>query len=115
MVNFIIRVINPKYNAIRQTLEKITVGVGAVSILMGLAARVTIGDAALGALCGEILDRTPYLKHAIPDGLNYLAMYITPETAKQAKTALEGNLDKVGAAMGFIGGFYRSALLYRKK
>ncbi len=95
-------------------LEKIIMGVGATT----LAAGVIITGAAIGSITGsfvgEVLDHLPYLKHAIPEGLSYLANYINPEAAKQAKIALEGNLDKVGAAMGFIGGFYKSIVSYKK-
>lgn len=63
-----------------------------------------------GAIGGEILDHLPYLKHAIPSGFYYLANYISPESAEHAKAALYGNLDKVGAVFGFIGGFFKASL-----
>ena len=70
--------------------------------------------AILGAIGGEILDHLPYLKHAIPNGFYYLANYISPDAAEKAKIALLGNLDKVGAVMGFLGGFFKASLSCKK-
>ena len=90
--------------------EKVEYGVSAAAGIVGGVAIATIGGAAVGALCGEILDHIPYLSHAIPEGLYYLTNYINPDAAEYAKTALEGNLDKVGAAIGFIVGLYKSSI-----
>jgi hypothetical protein len=69
------------------------VGLGAVALAFLSAA----AGAAVGALFGEILDNTPYLNTAISDTLNVMfhTNYFT------------GNLDKVGATLGFVGGFFK--------
>ena len=75
----------------------------------------SILGAAIGALCGEILDHIPYLNHAIPEGLYYLANYINPSAAEYARNVLVGNLDKVGAVLGFICGFVALSKVRIKK
>lgn len=84
-------------------------------ILVGLPIlSVTVG-AGVGAITGEILDHLPYLRHAIPEGIAYLGNAFTDQdTIQKAKQCLDGNLDKVGAAVGFIGGYLRSGISFHK-
>lgn len=86
--------------------------VGAVTGMLALI--LAAFGAIYGAIGGEILDHLPYLKHAIPNGFYYLANYISPDAAEKAKIALQGNLDKVGAVMGFLGGFFKASLSCKK-
>jgi hypothetical protein len=68
------------------------VAIGAGLVLLN----VTLG-AFVGALFGEIIDHIPYLNTAISDTLNVMfhTNYFT------------GNLDKVGATLGFVAGFFK--------
>jgi hypothetical protein len=78
--------------------------VGAGIALVGLGTVLIIINATLGAfvgaLSGEILDHTPYLSTAISETLNtvFHTEYFT------------GNLDKLGATLGFVVGFFKSHL-----
>ncbi len=81
------------------------VGAGGAAILIVASA----AGATLGALAGEILDNVPYIRHAIPEGMCYLANFINPDTAEKAKNAMYGNLDKVGAAVGFLSPYLKSS------
>jgi len=99
----------------KDLLEKVIYGAAAAAGIAGAVVVSSTAGAAVGSLCGEILDHIPYLNRAIPEGLYYLANYINPDAAEYAKTDLEGNLDKVGAAMGFIGGFYKSRTIVKEK
>jgi len=88
--------------------------VGGIALLTGAVAVggvIIIGaiiGSVIGALCGEILDHVPYLNNAIPEGLGYLGSCISGENTETEVEALKGNLDKLGAALGFIGGFFKS-------
>lgn len=63
------------------------------------------GAAIVGGLAGQICDILPYINHAIPEGIGYVAGYFTDaDKVKAATEALDGNLDKVGAAIGFYTG-----------
>jgi len=96
-------------------LEKITItGAGAAVVMAGAVIASAAAGSAFGAIGGEILDHIPYLKRAIPEGIGYLANYINPESAEKATTALKGNLDKIGAALGFFAGFYRKIVSFKK-
>jgi hypothetical protein len=68
------------------------VGLGAGLIFLSAKLGVLIG-----ALFGEILDHTPYLNTAISETLNTIfhTNYFT------------GNLNKVGATLGFVAGFFK--------
>jgi hypothetical protein len=75
------------------------VGTGIVLVAIGAGLvflNATLG-AFVGALFGEILDHIPYLNTAISDTLNtvFHTNYFT------------GNLDKVGATLGFVAGFFK--------
>ena len=74
----------------------------------------TLG-AGIGAVCGQILDWVPYLNHAIPEGVAYLGnAFGDTDNTREVIGTLEGNLDKVGAGMGFVGGFLKSSVSYKK-
>lgn len=88
---------------------------GVVAVTAGLIIAAPIIGCGIGALCGEVLDHTPYFKKAIPEGIAYLTGYINPEASEKSKVLLQGNLDKVGAALGFIGGFFKSSYTSRHK
>jgi len=75
------------------------VGLGGVAVLIGAA-----GSAALGALAGEIVDHIPYLNYAIPKTLEEIFK----------TNYFYGNLDKLGATLGFIGGFFKSYIRVEK-
>ena len=65
--------------------------------------------AVVGSAIGECLDHIPYLNYAIPQGIAYLGNAFSDQnTVKDTVQYLYGNLDKVGAAVGFIGGYIRS-------
>ncbi|MCC5993978.1 MAG: hypothetical protein LM587_00030 [Candidatus Aenigmarchaeota archaeon] len=75
------------------------VGTGIVLVAIGAGLvflNATLG-AFVGALFGEILDHIPYLNTAISDTLN--TMFHT--------NYFTGNLDKVGATLGFVAGFFK--------
>ncbi len=94
------------------------IGVGTIALVGTSAVALLYGTAGsfMGALAGQICDVVPYVKHAIPEGIGYIAQYISDaETAKHATQALYGNLDKVGAALGFTGGFIRGAISFTKR
>jgi hypothetical protein len=104
------------YRRIRSTLEDYalstviaTVEAATVTIAMTVTVlAATVGSATVGAICGEVLDYVPYLSSAIPEGIEYLARFVNPETTQEVRVTLQGNLDKVGAAAGFVGGFFRT-------
>ena len=82
----------------------IVAGIGGVAVMFG----ASVG-AAFGALGGQILDWIPYLNSAIPEGIAYLGNAVSDtDTTQDTLRHLEGNLDKVGAAMGFVGGYLKS-------
>ena len=85
------------------------VGVAGVVGVGGLTVAGTVLGTGIGAGMGEILDHVPYFNHAIPDGVGYIANYFNPETAQRGRELLYGNLDKLGAALGFIGGFLKTS------
>lgn len=71
------------------------VGVGLVGkiISVGLAS-------ATCALAGEVVDHLPYLSTAVPQGLEFMAnMFYDAHIAEK----LTGNMDKLGAGLGFFG------------
>ena len=90
------------------------IGLGTLSALGIGSAVIFIGStvgAGFGALGGEILDHIPYLNQAIPKGVAYLGnAFSDSDTTQQVMDYLNGNLDKVGACMGFLGGFVKSTL-----
>ncbi len=94
--------------------EKLVIETGVAAVGAGVVVIGATLGAGVGAVCGEILDHVPYLNHAIPEGIGYLSNYIKPENVREAQNTLQGNLDKVGAAMGFVGGFYRSSTIVKK-
>ena len=61
----------------------------------------TIGPILLGAGLGELADKTPYFKDAIPYGLDCLR-YIFTTHQTEINIYLTGNLDKIGAGLGFL-------------
>lgn len=56
--------------------------------------------AGFGALFGEILDHVPYFDKAVPQGIDSMM--------PGDQSMLAGNIDKMGAALGFGGSFFRS-------
>ena len=93
-----------------ETIEEI-VRFGKISLASaGLSLLGLVISSAVGACGGEILGHRPYLKRAIPEGIGYLTHYINPDATMKAKTALQGNLDKVGALIGFFA--YKPYRLY---
>jgi hypothetical protein len=80
--------------------EDVAAGVTIGAIAVGATLLYAAGGAIIGAICGEILDHLPYLNTAISDTLNTIfhTNYFT------------GNLDKLGATLGFIGGFLKVQL-----
>ena len=94
--------ISRKYNDYTKVYRISGKDVGTGIALVGLGAgfiflSATLG-ALIGALFGEILDHTPYLNTAISETLNTIfhTDYFT------------GNLDKLGATLGFFSGFFKS-------
>lgn len=61
--------------------------------------------AGFGALGGEALDWTPYLGTAIPEGFAYMRDIFSNTDNGQTRDFLIGNLDKVGATLGFLSSF----------
>jgi hypothetical protein len=98
-----------KYDEYTNLYRKTGKYVGAGIALVGLGAVLIFISATLGAfvgaLFGEILDHTPYLSTAISETLNaaFHTEYFT------------GNLDKLGATLGFVSGFLKSHLNYEIK
>ena len=95
--------------------DKIATGTvyGAVGIGVGaLGAAIVVGGTILGtatgAGIGEVIDHVPYLSRAIPDGISLTASYFNSEAAQASKDYLDGNLDKLGASLGFVGTFIYS-------
>ena len=88
--------------------EKIGTGVLASTIGTGVVVLVATTGAGFGALGGQILDMCPYFNHAIPEGIAYLGNAFTEQdTVEKATKGLRGNLDKIGAVAGFLGGYFR--------
>ncbi|MBI1969029.1 hypothetical protein HYS49_03905 [Candidatus Woesearchaeota archaeon] len=88
----------------------IVAGVSGVVVMLG----ASVG-AAFGALGGQILDWVPYLNHAIPEGLAYLGNAVSDtDTTQDTLRYLDGNLDKVGAVLGFVGVYIRSNMTVKK-
>ena len=88
-------------------------GTGALVGGIGTAVVIfaSVAGAGFGAIGGEILDHMPYLNHAIPEGIAYLGnAFSDQDTVEEATQYLQGNLDKVGAAMGFLGGYVRTTV-----
>ena len=85
-------------------------GLGCLGV-SGLVILVSTGGALLGGLTGEICDNTPYIYSAIPEGIGNLARYfVDSKYVTEATSYMTGNLDKLGAAFGFIGGFFGNRL-----
>jgi hypothetical protein len=80
--------------------EDIIVGMVTGAVVAGATLLYAAGGAIIGAICGEILDHLPYLNTAISDTLNTIfhTNYFT------------GNLDKLGATLGFISGFFKKCI-----
>ncbi len=109
-------------NKIKSPLRKGLEGVGLIALIgtggaisTGIGATVAaaflpgIMGSAIGGLSGEILDHIPYLNTAIPEGFAYLGNVFTDQnTIEEATKYLTGNLDKVGAGLGFSGAYFRS-------
>jgi hypothetical protein len=109
------RILDNAGDTLKTTGKVLAIGAGTSLVTAGLIILGASVGSAVGAIGGEILDHIPYLKKAIPDGIGYLTNYINPDATVNAQAALYGNLDKIGAAMGFIGGFYRSSISYKKE
>jgi hypothetical protein len=98
-----------KYNdytkVYRTFIEDVGTGIALVGLSAGLIILSATLDALIGALFGEILDHTPYLNTAISETLNTIfhTNYFT------------GNLDKLGATLGFVSGFFKSYHLKSEK
>ena len=91
--------------------EKLGTGVLVGGIGAAVVVVASVAGAGFGAIGGEILDHVPYLNHAIPEGIAYIGnAFSDQDTVKNAKEYLQGNLDKVGAAMGFLGGYVKATL-----
>lgn len=75
--------------------------VGSALIISG-----PIFGAGYGALTGQILDWIPYLNNAIPEGMGYLENIL--HEGNYIKENLQGNIDKVGAVVGFLGYYFNS-------
>ncbi|MBN2095129.1 MAG: hypothetical protein JW727_03720 [Candidatus Aenigmarchaeota archaeon] len=88
--------------------KKAVYGIGGLAALGGLIVIGSIAGALMGAVSGEVLDHTPYLGEAVINGFEYLGNFVSPDYASQSAEALQGNLDKAGAAAGFLGGFLKS-------
>ncbi len=89
-------------------LETITIGAIGIGVGAALMAAHASAGAAFGAIAGQILDWMPYFNHAIPEGIAYVGNAIFGQDAAPTIEYLQGNLDKVGAAAGFLGGFVRA-------
>jgi hypothetical protein len=99
--------------------------IGSVGVGTALVGGIVVGGvmiiysglgAAMGAIGGEILDWIPYLNRAIPKGIAYVGnAFSDQDNTKQTIEYLQGNLDKVGAVAGFLGGFVRSTTSSREK
>ena len=98
-----------KWKGLKERLYEIGVELGVRGILAGLdAASVLVwvaGSAALGALAGEIVDHIPYLNYAIPKSLEEILK----------TNYFYGNLDKLGATLGFIGGYFKGIVDVKKE
>jgi CTP-dependent riboflavin kinase len=96
-----------KYNdytkVYRISSEEVYAGIALVGLGAGLIFLSATLGALIGALFGEILDHTPYLNTAISETLN--TMFHT--------NYFTGNLDKLGATIGFVGGFFKDYLKIR--
>ncbi|HLC97962.1 MAG TPA: hypothetical protein VJC21_04240 [Candidatus Nanoarchaeia archaeon] len=96
--------------------EKIGTGVivgGVAGVVVVVGASV---GAAFGALGGQVLDWIPYLNTAIPEGIAYLGNAVSDtDTTQDTLRYLEGNLDKVGAVMGFVGGYLKSSTTVKNR
>ena len=78
--------------------EYTLIGSGITGLVLGALAGYTILSTAVGAFMGEILDHIPYFNTAIPKAIEELTR----------SSYFYGNLDKLGAALGFIGSFFRA-------
>jgi hypothetical protein len=78
----------PKYLTTKTLSFPVEVGVNAIGL------GVAIGAA---ALVGEAMDHAPYISTAVPEAIEQLTR----------SEYFHGNLDKLGAALGFIGHYLR--------
>jgi len=89
------------------SLEKITeVGTGLWNVVGKPTKYLIAGPilyGAIGGLGGEIIDNLPYLSEAIPEGIERLRRILDGD---HKYFYLEGNLDKIGAVVGFVSGYF---------
>ena len=104
----------------KENIKGIAIGAaGLAGIVAGAGALYFAGIALstlVGAAAGQVCDWIPYVSHAIPEGIAYVANAFTEgDTVQQAKEYLEGNLEKVGAAAGFAAGYFRPIVRFHGK
>lgn len=97
------------FNKVSKWIGYTVLGVGGVAAVGGVIVGGTVLGTAAGAGMGEIIDHVPYFNRAIPNGIGYIANYFNPEAARTGRELLYGNLDKLGAALGFVGGFLKTS------
>lgn len=66
---------------------------------------------ALGTLCGaiggELVDQIPYFSHIVPEWTGHLiGIFTSEDTGLKFSEMFVGNLDKIGAVLGFFGGMF---------
>jgi hypothetical protein len=87
-----------RFASLRRAMQRAPDAVNRATQTALLAAGYTAAAALVGAAAGEVLDHTPYLRHAIPEGVQLLAAYWNPEAMRSSY--LVRNMDKVGATIG---------------
>lgn len=93
-------------------LEDIMTSVKGAGVAAALVALQASAGAAFGAIAGQIIDWVPYFNQAIPEGIAYVGNALIGQDTASTIECLQGNLDKVGAAAGFLGGFVRPTRIF---
>jgi hypothetical protein len=84
--------------------EAVKYGMLGTTFLIG-SALIVSAPILLGAGIGELFDNMPYFRQAIPKGIELIADSLSSHESHISEH-LSGNLDKVGASIGFVSNIF---------